>query len=182
MTGRITLDQFIFEMMHVPARELSLANLKDLFGRLDLKDALVSEHVHFTGDTYSRNLLCRTPRFDMLVLCWKPGQVTTIHDHAGSLNVTRIFEGDLTSRLFEEAGRPSPGRVLVRQAAEDRLGKGDFACVDWDEIHQLANTSDHDLVTVHVYAKPLKDINVYCPTTGDVEKVTLRYTLEDEFA
>ncbi|HKB17334.1 MAG TPA: hypothetical protein VKF62_14795, partial [Planctomycetota bacterium] len=67
MTGRITLDQFIFEMMHVPPRELSLGNLKDLFGRLDLKDALVSEHVHFTADCYSRNLLCRTPRFDMLV-------------------------------------------------------------------------------------------------------------------
>ncbi|HET6201561.1 MAG TPA: cysteine dioxygenase family protein [Planctomycetota bacterium] len=182
MAGRITLDQFIFEMMHVPPPQLTLEGLKELFGRLDLREALVHEHVHFTPDAYARNLLCRTPRFDMLVLCWRPGNVTTIHDHAGSLNVTRVFDGSLTSRRFEESARPGPGRVLVRQAAEDRLGRNDYACVDYDEIHQLANTSDHDLVTVHVYAKPLKDINVYCPTTGEVEKLTLRYTLEDEFA
>jgi cysteine dioxygenase len=182
MAGRLTLDGFILEMAHLPPRELTLPALKDLFGGLDLQEALVNEHVHFVPDGYARNLVCRTPRFDMLVLCWKPGNVTTIHDHAGSLNVTRVYDGQLTSRLFEEYERPAPGRVLVRPAAEDKLGKNDFACVDYDEIHQLANTSERPLVTVHVYAKPLKDINVYCPTTGEVEKMTLRYTLEDEFA
>ena len=38
-----------------------------------------------------------------------------------------------------------------------------------------------DAVTVHVYARPLKDITVYCPKSGEIERVTLRYTLEDDF-
>lgn len=179
--AHMSLEDFVLEMMHIPIRELNLPALRELFSTLDLSDELIQEHIHFCDDSYARNLVCRTPRFDMLVLCWKPGHVTTIHDHAGSLNVTRVFGGELTSRMFEEAGRPGPGRSLVRLRAEDRLEPGSFACVDHGEIHQLANTSDRELVTVHVYAKPLKDITVYCPNTGEIEKVTLRYTLEDEF-
>lgn len=178
----MSLDDFILEMMHIPSRDLRLDQLRELVAKLDLRETLVDEHVHFCSDSYARNLLCRTPRFDMLVLCWKPGQVTTIHDHAGSLNVTRVYGGELTARIFEQYDRPAPGRALVRRKVEERLGKNDLSLVDHGEIHQLANTSEQDLVTVHVYARPLKDITVYCPNTGEIEKVALRYTLEDEFA
>ncbi|HVY62462.1 MAG TPA: cysteine dioxygenase family protein [Planctomycetota bacterium] len=182
--AHLSLDDFVLEMAHIPSRELTMESLRDLVGHLDLRDELIQEHIRFVPDGYARNLVCRTPRFDMLVLCWKPGQVTTIHDHAGSLNVTRVFEGELTSRLFDEGDRPGPGRCLVRLKSEERLNKapGAFSCVDHGEIHQLANTSDRELVTVHVYARPLKDITVYCPASGEIERVTLRYTLEDEFA
>lgn len=179
---RISLDEFVFEMMHCQVKDLRLPALKDLFGRLDLKEMLINEHVHFCNDSYARNLVCRTPRFDMLILCWKPGHVTTIHDHAGSLNVTRVFSGTLTARSFDAYDRPEPGKILVRKTEEETLGKGDFSSVDFAGIHQLANTSQGELVTVHVYARPLKDITVYDTATGDAKRVALRYTLEDEFA
>lgn len=179
---KLTLEEFIMETMHIPMKDLKVDQLRDLFGRLDLSDTLVQEHIHFSTDSYARNLICRTPRFDMLCLCWRPGQVTVIHDHAGSLNVTRVFNGQLTARLFKVYEKPCPGRALVKKSVEDHLGKTDFSCVDYGEIHQLENTSNQDLVTVHVYARPLKDIHKYCPTTGEVDRVTLRYSLEDEFA
>jgi predicted metal-dependent enzyme (double-stranded beta helix superfamily) len=180
--ARLSLEDFICEMSQIPSRELRLPALKDLFGRLDLKDELVTGNIHFAAQAYARNLVCRTPRFDMLVLCWRPGNVTTIHDHAGSLNVTRVVSGGLTSRTFARGERPAPGKCLVRLEREEKLASGAVSCVDHGEVHQLANTTDADLVTVHVYARPLKDITVYCPETGNVDRVTLRYTLEDEFA
>jgi predicted metal-dependent enzyme (double-stranded beta helix superfamily) len=181
MPHHFSLDDFVAEMAHLSCENLTIGILHQLAGDLDVRDDLIREHIHFTSDAYTRNLVCRTPRFDMLVLCWKPGHVTTIHDHAGSLNVTRVLQGRLTSRLFVPGGRPTPDRCLVRLASEDKLGPGDFSLVDRAEIHQLANTSDADLVTLHVYAKPLRDIVVYDPATGDMKKVALRYSLEDDF-
>jgi cysteine dioxygenase len=181
-SNRLTLDDFVYEMQHVPVKDLKLPALKELFSKLDLKEMLINECVHFCKDSYARNLVCRTPRFDMLVLCWKPGHATTIHDHAGSLNVTRVFQGQLTNRVYEAYERPKPGHILVRKLEEERLGKAAFSCVDYGGIHQLANTSDGDLITVHVYARPLKDITVYEPATGEAKRMALRYTLEDEFA
>lgn len=182
LTDHISLDDFVLEMMRIQIKDLRMPHLEDLVTRLDLRRGLIDEHINFAKDCYARNLLCRTPRFDMLVLCWRPGQVTTIHDHAGSLNVTRVYQGTLTSRLFEKHDRPAPGKVLVRKSREDLLGKDTLSVVDFGEIHQLANTSGDDLVTVHVYARPLRDITVYDPETGEVSRVALRYTLEDEFA
>lgn len=181
-TGKLSLDEFVLEMMHIPSKDLRVEQLHDLFTRLELREELVREHIHFCQDAYARNLLCRTPRFDMLVLCWKPGHQTTIHDHCGSLNVTRVYRGIMTSRMFEVTSRPSPDRTFIRLAAEEKVGFGVSATVDRTGIHQLANTSDEDLVTLHVYAPPLKEITVFYPNSGKFEKVALRYTLEDEFA
>jgi cysteine dioxygenase len=181
-TPKLSLEDFVYDMMSIPSRQLTIATLKELVSYLDLSDDLIQQHIHFTPSGYARNLVCRTPRFDMLVLCWKPNQVTTIHDHAGSLNVTRVFNGELTSRLYEEAHRPAPGRSIVKLRSEEKMGTEGFSVVDHGEIHQLANTSERDLVTVHVYAKPLRDITVYCPNTGEIEQRTLRYNLEDDIA
>ena len=181
MAHHFTLDDFVSEMARIPCAELTLGILHQLVGDLDLRDDLIREHIHFNDREYTRNLVCRTPRFDMLVLCWRSGHVTTIHDHAGSLNVTRVVQGTLTSRLFVPGERPKPDRCLVRLATEEHLGPGDVSLVDRAEIHQLANTSSGDLVTLHIYARPLRDIVVYDPTTGEMKKVALRYTLEDDF-
>ena len=52
--------------------------------------------------------------------------------------------------------------------------------LDRDGIHQLANTSGDDLVTVHVYAPALMELNVYSTTSAVVERRRLRYTLVDD--
>jgi predicted metal-dependent enzyme (double-stranded beta helix superfamily) len=181
MGRHFSLDDFVAEMAHIPSPDLTLPMLHELTGNLDVRDDLIRDHIYFSSGSYTRNLVCRTPRFDMLVLCWRPGHVTTIHDHCGSLNATRVVHGTLTSRLFRPAGRPTPDRCLVELSQEEHLSPGGFSLVDRDEIHQLANTSTEDLVTLHVYAKPLRDILVYDPASGAMERVTLRYSLEEDF-
>ncbi|MCL1474112.1 cysteine dioxygenase [Argonema antarcticum] len=178
LTKRLTLDDFILEMMRIAPQDLNLEQLQDLVAQLDLNDTLLRQHITFSDKTYARKLLCRTSRFDMLVLSWHPGQFTTIHDHAGALNVTRVRSGTLTARLFEVYDKRSSTEQLVRVESQEQLVRGELASVDRDRIHQLANTSDEKLVTLHVYAHPLSSINVYCPNSGQVDRVALQYTLE----
>jgi len=192
--GALTLDRFIFETSQTGTTRMPLGEFAALAQRLDLDDALVAAHMRFCDDTYARNLICRTPQFELLVLCWKPGQGSTIHDHAGSLNVTRVYSGSLTSRQFRrrcgepgvmEVGGATAGELPdgpVDVLREEVLAGSGAAIVDRGEIHQLANDSDRDLVTVHLYAPPLQDIVVYSLTEPASELVRLRYTLADDFA
>jgi predicted metal-dependent enzyme (double-stranded beta helix superfamily) len=192
--GPLSLERFIVETNRAGTQTMPQGEFNELAQRLDLDDALVGTHVRFCEEHYARNLVCRTAQFELLVLCWKPGQASTIHDHAGSLNVTRLYSGELTSRQFRrrDGGR---GVSEVGGAASGALPRGPVdlideqvivgsgaAAVDRGEIHQLANESGGELVTVHLYAPPLTDIVVYSRTEPQAEVLRLRYSLADDFA
>ena len=115
------------------------------------------------------------------MLCWRPGHESTIHDHAGSLNAISVFAGELTSRAFVPSAGLPHGTGPVDMTGEERVrpGRG-WIGVDRGGIHQLANTSDDDLITVHVYAPALMELTVYSTESPEVERRPLRYTLAED--
>jgi predicted metal-dependent enzyme (double-stranded beta helix superfamily) len=179
----LSLDDFIVRMSREPASSLPHARFMDLASRLSLSAALLAGHMRFSSETYARNLVCRTPFFELLVLCWRPGQQTTIHDHAGALNAIHVHSGVLTSRVFTRVPGTAPASGPVRQAAEARVRPDDpVVGVDRDGIHQLANTSTDELVTIHVYAPALMELTVYSTESAEVQRRPLRYALEEDLA
>ena len=179
----LSLDDFMLEMGREPVSSLTHERLMDLVHRLRLSDALIESRACFTEDQYARNLVCRTPAFELLVLCWKPGHESTIHDHVGSLNAISVFAGELTSRVFWPVSGQPAGTGPVEMTGEDlvRPGQG-WIGVDRAGIHQLANTGSGDLITVHVYAPALMELAVYSTESPEVERRPLRYTLAEDLA
>jgi cysteine dioxygenase len=178
---RLTLEEFVVEMSRVPVRELAHERFLDIVDRLQLSDDLIEQRTRFADREYARNLVLRTPQFELLVLCWQPGQHTTIHDHAGSLNAIRVRSGELDSRVFRPAPGAQPGAGPVELVSEDRVGPGQpLVGVDRGGVHQLANTSDGNLVTVHVYAPPLLELTVFDTESPAVQKHLLRYSLAED--
>jgi len=181
-SAQISLEEFMIEMGREPVSSLTHERLMDLTHRLTISDELIESRTCFAANTYARNLVCRTPSFELLVLCWRPGHESTIHDHAGSLNAIRVYRGELTSRVFVPAAGSPVGTGPVGLVAEERVQEGGWTGVDRDGIHQLANTSDEHLVTVHVYAPPLTELVVYSTSAAETERRPLRYTLADDLA
>ncbi|HMK92985.1 MAG TPA: cysteine dioxygenase family protein [Thermoleophilia bacterium] len=179
---RLTLDRFIVEMGKQPVDELTHDRLQQLVNRLDLSADLIETRACFAPDAYTRNLVCRTPTFELLVLCWRPGHESTIHDHAGSLNAIAVHRGALTSRIFVPADGAGPGSGPVALDHSDTFVAGGWTGVDRHGIHQLANTGTDELVTVHIYAAPLTTLNVYSLESPEVVVRPLRYTLEEDLA
>jgi len=181
--NRLSLEDFILEMGSRPVDRLTHDQMLDLVHRLDLSGDLIDSRTHFVDDAYARNLVCRTLSFELIVMCWRPGQESTIHDHAGSLSAITVHRGSLTSRIFVpgDGVRVGAGPVVLDHADTFLPGQG-WTGVDRTGIHQLANTSADDLVTVHCYSPPLKALNVYRLDTPDVDVLPLRYTVADDLA
>jgi hypothetical protein len=178
----LTLDQLLLELAREPVGSLAHARLMELASRLTLDEELIERRTAFEPDAYARNLVCRTPDVELLVLCWRSGQSTAIHDHAGSLNAIRVHRGELTSRLYTRAATAVPGRGPVELASEELVPAGALTGLDRDGIHQLVNLSDQDLVTIHLYAPPLKVVTLYSTADDAVECLPLRYTMADDIA
>jgi uncharacterized NAD(P)/FAD-binding protein YdhS/predicted metal-dependent enzyme (double-stranded beta helix superfamily) len=157
---RLSLDDFILEIRKVPTRQLELIQLQDWVARLDLGELAIAENIYFSPENYQRQILFRDSNCEIILVCWQPEQFSPIHDHGDSLNVTRVYQGILTSRTFTRndsaTGEPSP--VFLQ---EKYLQPEELVGVDRAQIHQLANTSEQNLITLNIYAKPLQKMQVY---------------------
>ncbi|MBI3099667.1 MAG: cysteine dioxygenase family protein [Planctomycetes bacterium] len=176
------LEEFIHEVRALRKRDWRLGPFFDLVQRLNLGADGLREHVFFRADSYARNLICLTPQFEMLALCWRPGQNSRIHDHMESFSCVRVMSGTLTNRIYvrrDDGFRP--GYAEVAEVRADRVRPGEYANLDVGGIHMMENPADskEDLVTLHFYAEPLREMNVFLPGEKKTDRVRLRYTLED---
>ena len=58
-------------------------------------------YLGFKAGNYSRHRVMKNEFVEMLVLCWKPGQRTPIHDHNGSHGAVFVHEGILWETMFD---------------------------------------------------------------------------------
>jgi cysteine dioxygenase len=137
----------------VPLGELT-ARLTDL--DLDCDD--VEDHIRFSANHYSRNLVRAGPHYHALVMCWKNGQRSPIHDHARSSCAVRVLRGIATETLFEF----TPHGHIKATFSRDHL-PGSVCGTEDDDLHQISNLQDGDadLVTLHVYTPPLLHMGTY---------------------
>jgi cysteine dioxygenase len=139
--------------------------LDELQQRLDddsISSELLADYIHFSDERYSRNLLAYGPQFYALVLCWKPGQASPIHDHKGASCGVRVIAGVATETSF----RWRDGRLVEHSVTS--MSAGDVCGSFDDDIHEIRNNGEDNLVTLHVYSPYLDNINLYDRETGAV--------------
>jgi cysteine dioxygenase len=137
----------------IPLPELQAA-LRELVIRLED----VSRWVLFDPNGYRRNLMHAGTSYQALVLCWRSGQRSPIHDHRGSSCGVRVLKGTALETVF---ARTPSGMVYATHSREHPAGS---VCASQDaDIHQVSNLSDDgsDLVTLHVYSPPLLSMGTY---------------------
>jgi cysteine dioxygenase len=163
--AHLSVLDFERELSRLRGGARTMDALRDLVGRLDLTAALAWTRTAPARGRFTRRAIVRRPGFRLLVLSWAPGAMTPIHDHGGAVNVTRVFRGRLTSRLYEIDSATGPHGYLIAPLDEERLGPADLACVEPSELHQLANASRRELVTVHFYTRSLREAKTYTPVS-----------------
>lgn len=137
----------------IPLSEL-VGRIEDL--TIDWDD--VREFVVFARERYRRNLIHSGAAYHALILCWRSGQRSPIHDHRGSSCAVRVLEGLATESQFE---RTENGLIYPTFSRE--LPAGSVSASQDDDIHQMSNLQPvgRDLVTLHIYSPPLLVMGTY---------------------
>jgi cysteine dioxygenase len=114
--------------------------------------------MQFRADRYVRNLVYAGTAFQALLLCWRSGQRSPIHDHSGSSCAVRVLAGTATETLFATA----PNGMVVPCRTHE-LPPGTIAASQDSDMHQMSNlqAAQADLVTLHIYSPPLLVMNMF---------------------
>lgn len=143
----------------------SLAQLDSLLESVQLSAEDLRPYRSFKAGNYARHRVFRNQHVELLVLCWRPGQRTPIHDHNGSHGAVRVCEGVMWETIFEQDQESK----LRYKSARQWLAGG-VTGAEVPDIHQLGNpdVSGRDMVTLHLYAPPLGVLNTYKVGSAEV--------------
>ena len=152
----------LIDWLHTYQERVDLDELKNRLDDESISAELLSPYIHFSDDRYSRNLVAHGPQFYALVLCWKPGQASPIHDHKGASCGVRVIQGAATETSYRWQGGTLVQDSVTTMTAGEVCGSFD------DDIHEIRNNGSENLVTLHVYSPYLDNINLYDLESGKV--------------
>lgn len=144
-----------------------LAEVFELIERTTITDDEVQPYLGFKEGNYSRHRVMKNEFVEMLVLCWKPGQRTPIHDHNGAHGAVFVQQGILWETIFDYDAVSGLNYRSHRELRASGLTGSEVP-----DIHQLGNpdVSGRDLVTIHIYAPPLGVLKTYKLGSATIEQ------------
>jgi hypothetical protein len=105
------------------------------------------------GAEYQRERVYVTPDFEVWLLSWMPGQITTIHDHGGGLTIASVLAGVVLEERFVPVGQKvRPAWTMVRTT-------GDTDVIDGSAIHRVSPLGT--AVTLHLCAPVCREGQTY---------------------
>lgn len=140
----------------------------------------IHKYLHWSDKFYTRNLIYKDERFELMAICWNKGQNSKIHNHADQMCWMTVPIGKLHGQNFRTV-EIDEANGYCKLEETDRFDLSDCltAKVELEEpIHQILNLSEFDerAVSLHIYSKPFDKCLAYCKDTDTFKEVQTFYT------
>lgn len=193
-----SLEEVVASLKQLGADQFTHDRLGEILGARPIRAASWEPRVRFREDKYARHLVHRGELFEVMVLCWKSGQLSPVHNHQGNSGWVRVLRGRMEETHWQPpdwvvAGVPMPDGnfeiddlgvghgVTLRRGDHFVHPAGPAVCsVDRQRpIHQLGNPlrhpNDEPAVTLHVYSRPHDSCLAFDVEKNTCQRVELKY-------
>ncbi len=153
-----TLDQLIEALDKGPGPEGYLHVLRS--ARIPLAE--LERHCSWHAKHYTRNCIAQRDAYELLLVCYEPGQRTSIHDYDSEEAYIHPVSGSIVEERFELVGNGG-----LRQVSSVLLGTDSYSFLNnGHSIHRYANPGTGRAITLNLYARPLRKWKVYDERSG----------------
>ena len=143
----------------------------------------IDPYLNWSDKCYTRNLIYKDERFEMMAICWEVGQVSRIHNHSEQRCWMTVPVGRLRGQNFAVEAIVEPrGYCKLIETDSFELSDCLAAKVELEEpVHQVLNLAEYNerAVSLHIYSKPYDRCLSYCRDTDTFKEVMLKYTSID---
>lgn len=145
-----------------PYSEAMIGEVRCLLERTELNPREWEQFKQYESGRYTRNIVAVDETFVVLLLCWDRGQVSSVHDHAGSSCWVKLLSGDLEEQRYDQSAPNADGSwPTVGAPTAVRAGEATYMD-DTLGVHHIANPSpETPAVSLHVYAPPFTTCGIY---------------------
>lgn len=174
----VTIDKFIGDICDIPERDFSVENIFDFMAKADVCPVSLAPYLMFSQKCYTRNLIYKNELFELMAICWGPGQVSRIHNHYDQKCWMSVPIGTLRVQNFTTLECDEErGYCRLEPADSFDMHTGEPGKVELEEpVHQVLNVSNENAVSLHVYSKPYDKCLIYSIPQNSFTEVELFYT------
>jgi cysteine dioxygenase len=179
----IAIQDFVLELREFPASAFEHTQ--------EIVDFLISTHVapqtlapylNWDHQHYTRNLIDKTPLYELLAICWESGQASSVHNHRDQNCWMAVPIGRLLVENFRLVFQNvEEGKCELKPADTLEMNPARPCAVDpLEPVHRVVNPREFGqrAVSLHVYSRPFDTCVVYSPEQGTCGEIKLHYTTE----
>lgn len=176
----VDADEFVRGLTALPA--FTPQAVFDYIKTHPVRPESLHPYLFFSPACYTRNLIFKDERFELLAICWEVGQVSRVHNHRDQQCWMAVPVGQLRNQNYRVVERdPVKKTCRLEESSVFMIAPESPAEVDQEEpVHQVQNLAEFGqrAVSLHIYSKPFDTCEVYSLEKGSYAEVPLHYTSE----
>ena len=180
---QVSIEHFVAELRKFPESAFDQTEQLRRFMQ-DPRSSAESLTPYLTWDRqhYTRNLIDKTPLYELLAICWEVGQASSVHNHRDQNCWMAVPIGRLLVENFHVVHQDIAGGKCTIKATETVEMNVSHPCaVDpLEPVHRVFNPREFNqrAVSLHVYSRPFDTCVVYSAEQGTCGEIQLHYTTE----
>jgi cysteine dioxygenase len=183
ITKQVSIQTLVEELRKFPADAFTGTETIHRF----LQEAPVSpesleQYLLWDRQHYTRNLIDKTPLYELIAICWEVGQASSVHNHRDQNCWMAVPIGRLqveNYHLVQQDLEAGSCKLETTDVVEMNISQP-CAVDPADPVHRVLNPREFNAraVSLHVYSRPFDTCVVYSPEQGTCGEISLHYTTE----
>jgi len=142
----------------------------------------LAPYLNWDRQHYTRNLIDRTPLYELMAICWEVGQASSVHNHRDQNCWMAVPIGRLQVENFHLVHQDlERGQCKLEPSNTVEMNISQPCAVDpADPVHRVVNPREFNqrAVSLHVYSRPFDSCVVYSPEQGTCGEIKLHFNTE----
>jgi cysteine dioxygenase len=180
---QILIHDFITQLRKFPESTFDQTEqLRKFLQAAPVDSTSLTPYLTWDRQHYTRNLIDKTPLYELLAICWEVGQASSVHNHRDQNCWMAVPIGRLQVENFHVVHQDIPaGKCTIHSTEIVEMNVSQPCAVDpLAPVHRVLNPREFNqrAVSLHVYSRPFDTCVVYSAEQGTCGEIGLHYTTE----
>jgi cysteine dioxygenase len=178
---QISIQDFTSELRQFPEPAFEhVGDILSFLERTTVSPSTLAPYLTWDRQHYTRNLIDKTPLYELIAICWEVGQASSVHNHREQNCWMLVPIGRLRVENFHLVSQDlEHGRCQLKATDTVEMNPTHPCAVNpADPVHRVVNPRDFGerAVSLHIYSRPFDTCVVSSPEQGTCGVIQLHYT------
>lgn len=180
---QLSIQDFVAELRKFPQSAFDRTDqIIHFLEKMHIAPDTLTQYLTWDRQHYTRNLIDKTPLYELVAICWEVGQASSVHNHRDQNCWMAVPIGKLLVQNYSVVSQSLEEGTCQLESAETVEMNPTQPCAvnPLEPVHRVFNPREFNqrAVSLHVYSRPFDTCVVYSPDQGTCGEIKLHYTTQ----